>query len=180
MHATYSNSLKDQDRARSALADISGETVQLLMVADGHGGEQVAELCAEHAFTYLIREANAAGDGSASSLEGALTRTFEQLHTSAVAFSKTAGPLWVGKARPCDVAWPAGMAQLPSWLERSGPTDSFMASYVGCDLFCRRDAHNRCLERIPGPSDNRQCGRFGGAAGRGSGIETAHRRAPAQ
>lgn len=158
MHATYSNSLKDQDRARSALADISGETVQLLMVADGHGGEQVAELCAEHAFTYLIREANAAGDGSASSLEGALTRTFEQLHTSAVAFSKTAGPLWVGKARPCDVAWPAGMAQLPSWLERSGPTDSFMASYVGCDLFCRRDAHNRCLERIPGRSDNRQCG----------------------
>ena len=152
MHATYANSLKDEDRARSAVADICGETVQLLMVADGHGGGQVAELCAEHAFTYVVREATAAGDGSASSLEGALTRTFEQLHTSAVTFSKTAGPLQVGKA---PVACPAGMAPLPSWLKGLGRAHSFKVPYIGCDSFCRRDAHNRCLERIPGRSDDR-------------------------
>ena len=55
-----------------------------------------------------------------------------------------------------------------------------MIPYTWCDLSCRRDAHNRCLERIAGRSDDRQRGRLGSAAGRGSGIEADHRRAPAQ
>ena len=36
--ATCSNNLKGEDRARSAVADICGETVELFMAADGHGG----------------------------------------------------------------------------------------------------------------------------------------------
>ena len=67
--ATCSNPLKGEDRACSAMVDICGETVQLLLVADGHGGEEVAELCAQHAFDYLVKEATATGDGSAASLE---------------------------------------------------------------------------------------------------------------
>tara|TARA_B100000795_G_scaffold141827_1_gene106205 strand:+ start:1327 stop:1788 length:462 start_codon:yes stop_codon:yes gene_type:complete len=125
MHATYSNILKDEDRARSAVADICGETVQLLMVADGHGGKQVAELCAEHAFTYLVREATAAGDGGAASLQGALTRTFEQLHTSAVAFSKKAGTQLRVEKRLWDVAWPAAWPSSPHGSKgRAAPSHS--------------------------------------------------------
>ena len=105
--ATCSNNLKGEDRARSAVADICGETVELFMVADGHGGAEVADLCAEHAFTYLVKEATATGDGSAASLEKALIGTFERLHTSARALSQEAGtqgvenvasPFWHGPA----------------------------------------------------------------------------------
>lgn len=112
--ATCSNSLKGEDRARSTVADICGETVEFFMVADGHGGAEVADLCAEHAFTYLVREATATGDGSAASLEGALARTFEHLHTSARAFSKTAGPA----AAVENVAAPLGMAQIAPLMAR--------------------------------------------------------------
>ena len=116
--ATCSNNLKGEDRARSAVADICGEAVELFMVADGHGGAEVADLCAEHAFTYLVSETTATGDGSAASLEKALTRTFEHLHTSARAFSKTAGPA----AAVENVALPLGMAQLaPLMARRVGP-----------------------------------------------------------
>ena len=116
--ATCSNPLKGEDRACSAMVDICGETVQLLLVADGHGGEEVAELCAQHAFDYLVKEATATGDGSAASLEAALARTFEHLHTSAIAKYESAGP-----ATPVEnVASPLGMAQLaPLMARRVGP-----------------------------------------------------------
>ena len=116
--ATCSNSLKGEDRARSTVADICGETIEFFMVADGHGGAEVADLCAEHAFTYLVKEATATGDGSAASLEAALARTFEHLHTSAIAKYESAGP-----ATPVEnVASPLGMAQLaPLMARRVGP-----------------------------------------------------------
>ena len=105
--ATCSNSLKCEDRARSAVVDICGEIVELFMVADGHGGEEVAELCAQHAFDYLVKEATATGDGSAASLEKALIGTFERLHTSARALSQEAGPLRGGKRGLALLAWPS-------------------------------------------------------------------------
>ena len=105
--ATCSNPLKGEDRACSAMVDVCGETVQLLMVADGHGGEEVAELCAQHAFDYLVKEATATGDGSAASLEKALIGTFERLHTSARALSQEAGPLRGGKRGLSLLAWPS-------------------------------------------------------------------------
>ena len=115
--ATCSNPLKGEDRACSAMVDICGETVQLLLVADGHGGEEVAELCAQHAFDYLVKEATATGDGSAASLEKALIGTFERLHTSAHALSQEAGTQgWKTWPRPF------GMAQLaPLMAPRVGP-----------------------------------------------------------
>ena len=105
--ATCSNPLKGEDRTCSAIVDICGETVQLLMVADGHGGEEVAELCAQHAFNYLVKEATDTGNGSAASLEKALFRTFERLHTSARALSPVAGPLRGGKRGLALLAWPS-------------------------------------------------------------------------
>jgi serine/threonine protein phosphatase PrpC len=91
MHSTRSRSLKDEDRACSLVVDICGESVQLLLVADGHGGKEVAELCAEVALEYLVEEATASGNASAASLSAASARTYERLHAAAVARSKTAG-----------------------------------------------------------------------------------------
>ena len=34
-------SLKDEDRACTAVADVCGEAIELLLVADGHGGPEV-------------------------------------------------------------------------------------------------------------------------------------------
>ena len=36
-------SLKDEDRACTAVADVCGEEVELLLVADGHGGPEVSQ-----------------------------------------------------------------------------------------------------------------------------------------
>ena len=37
-------SLKDEDRACTAVADVCGEAIELLLVADGHGGPEVREV----------------------------------------------------------------------------------------------------------------------------------------
>ena len=37
-------SLKDEDRACTAVADVCGEAIELLLVADGHGGPEVTKL----------------------------------------------------------------------------------------------------------------------------------------
>ena len=98
--------LKDEDCACSQVADICGETVELFLVADGHGGKAVAELCAAVGLQYLVEEATAAGDASAESLKAAAARTFERLHASAVASSKTAG------ATLTMAAWNEGRGEL--------------------------------------------------------------------
>ena len=36
-------SLKDEDRACTAVADVCGEAIELLLVADGHGGPEVTK-----------------------------------------------------------------------------------------------------------------------------------------
>ena len=37
-------SLKDEDRACTAVANVCGEAIELLLVADGHGGPEVTKL----------------------------------------------------------------------------------------------------------------------------------------
>lgn len=41
--ATHSLSLKDEDRMCTAVADVCGEAIDLLLVADGHGGPEVTQ-----------------------------------------------------------------------------------------------------------------------------------------
>lgn len=41
--AIYNLSLKDEDRACTAVADVCGEAIELLLVADGHGGPEVTQ-----------------------------------------------------------------------------------------------------------------------------------------
>ena len=89
--ATSSRTLKDEDAADTLVAHICGEMVKLLLVADGHGGPAVAQLCATVGLRYLVAEAMALGDASAASLHAASLRTFEHLHERAVVLSKTAG-----------------------------------------------------------------------------------------
>ena len=89
--ATSTRTLKDEDSANMLEANICGEMVQLLMVADGHGGRAVAQLCATVALRYLVEEAIVLGDASAASLHAASVRTFQHLHERAVELSKTSG-----------------------------------------------------------------------------------------
>ena len=44
-------SLKDEDRACTAVADVCGEAIELLLVADGHGGPEVTNTVSERAPT---------------------------------------------------------------------------------------------------------------------------------
>ena len=105
MHAVRSRSLKEEDRAATLDATICGETVLLLLVADGHSGYEVAQLCAESGLHRLVKEvadaqpdegsdaAAEAGSRGASgpALRAALSRTFAWLHDKSVALSNTAG-----------------------------------------------------------------------------------------
>ena len=105
MHAVRSRSLKEEDRAATLNATICGETVLLLLVADGHSGYEVAQLCAESGLHRLVKEvadaqpdegSDAAADAgsrgaSGPALRAALSRTFAWLHDKSVSLSSTAG-----------------------------------------------------------------------------------------
>ena len=41
--ATHNLSLKNEDRVCTAVADVCGEAIELLLVADGHGGPEVTQ-----------------------------------------------------------------------------------------------------------------------------------------
>ena len=89
--ATSSRTLKDEDAVDTLVAHICGEMVKLLLVADGHGGPAVAQLCATVGLRYLVEEVTVLGDASTASVHAACVRTFEHLHERAVLLSKSAG-----------------------------------------------------------------------------------------
>ena len=89
--ATSMRPLKDEDTASTLECHICGEIVKLLLVADGHGGAAVAQLCATVGLQYLVDEATALGDASEASVHAASVRTFEHLHERALQLSNTAG-----------------------------------------------------------------------------------------
>ena len=89
--ATSTRPLKDEDTACTLESHICGEMVKLLLVADGHGGPAVAQLCATVGLQYLVDAATALGDASEASVHAASVRTFEHLHERAVQLSQTAG-----------------------------------------------------------------------------------------
>ena len=89
--ATSMRPLKDEDTASTLECHICGEIVKLLLVADGHGGAAVAQLCATVGLQFLVDEATALGDASEASVHAASVRTFEHLHERALQLSNTAG-----------------------------------------------------------------------------------------
>ena len=56
-------SLKGEDRFATMESVIGGETIQWMLVADGHGGKDAADLVASH---FLRRASQEAVDGNAS------------------------------------------------------------------------------------------------------------------
>ena len=79
---------KGEDRAGSSMIKIGGETVLVLLVADGHGGEEAAEHCLTFVIPYIAEEAM---DASASSLQNACDRAFKRVHADVVAKWQGAG-----------------------------------------------------------------------------------------
>ena len=74
----FGRALKDEDRWMVASTVIGGDTVEVGLVADGHGGSAAASHCKRHAVPYLFERAN--GDASAESLRRAGRAAFDRLH----------------------------------------------------------------------------------------------------
>ena len=89
--AVRQRSLKDEDRACVRQDDVCGEPVLFLLVADGHGGAEVAQLCAEVGLPHLLKVAADAPDASGATLQALLSRTFEWLQEKALQRSQSAG-----------------------------------------------------------------------------------------
>eukprot|EP00966_Prymnesium_polylepis_P322915 7379143-Prymnesium_polylepis.1 len=75
--------LKGEDRVWCERIFIGGEAVQVLAVADGHGGALVAQFCRENALRCIAEAAE--GDASAESLRAACATAFLRLHHEATA-----------------------------------------------------------------------------------------------
>lgn len=124
--ATSVRTLKDEDAANTLVAHICGELVRLLLVADGHGGPAVAQLCATVALRYLVEEATALGDASAASVHAASVRTFEHMHERAVLLSKTAG------ATLTIAVWNVSRGELT--VAHAGDSSAILVEAASCTL----------------------------------------------
>lgn len=124
--ATSVRTLKDEDAANILVAHICGELVRLLLVADGHGGPAVAQLCATVALRYLVEEATALGDASAASVHAASVRTFEHMHERAVLLSKTAG------ATLTIAVWNVSRGELT--VAHAGDSSAILVEAASCTL----------------------------------------------
>ncbi len=74
---------KEEDRHDALVATIGGRVVHFLMVADGHGGAQAAQICSEKMLGRIVAEAK--GDPSAASLGEAGKRAFASMHAEVCA-----------------------------------------------------------------------------------------------
>ena len=72
-----SRNLKWEDTNSSWQGEIGGEQVRLLLVADGHGGKVVAQMCAEHVLGYIRQTADK--DACGASLRNACYEAFRKI-----------------------------------------------------------------------------------------------------
>ena len=70
-------SLKGEDRFHILDVELAGDTVHMIVVADGHGGKEASTHVSS---AVLGRVAAAARDGSAEALNEAVVATFKALH----------------------------------------------------------------------------------------------------
>ena len=78
---------KAEDRCSFLTAQIGGEEVTLMMVADGHGGSATADRCS----TVLHLIASSASDASGEELQSCFPGAFARMHSEACAADGTAG-----------------------------------------------------------------------------------------
>mmetsp|Transcript_47181 Transcript_47181/g.93977 ORF Transcript_47181/g.93977 Transcript_47181/m.93977 type:complete len:343 (-) Transcript_47181:178-1206(-) len=86
---TFQRSLKGEDHIGSEIVKIGTDFIQFLHVADGHGGDEVAELCHAKVIAYTVAEAG--DDPSSESLTRAFERSFDRLQTEVLMLATTAG-----------------------------------------------------------------------------------------
>ena len=75
---------KGEDRAAVLDANIHGERVMFGLVADGHGGKEIAVQCAEELLPWVVKHA---ADGSGGSLNAAVVAAFRHMHEKACAIA---------------------------------------------------------------------------------------------
>ncbi|KAL1508738.1 hypothetical protein AB1Y20_004833 [Prymnesium parvum] len=75
---------KGEDRMDARQVVIAGEAVYLALIADGHGGEEAADLCKKCLFDYFL---DAAESADAQILRRAARSSFERLHEDVLALS---------------------------------------------------------------------------------------------
>jgi serine/threonine protein phosphatase PrpC len=84
---TFARARKGEDHSSILHAEVDGEVLVMLCVADGHGGAEAALHCKSCALTYIKEEAATGGEG----LRAACARVFGRLHDEVVARCGTAG-----------------------------------------------------------------------------------------
>ena len=197
-------SLKDEDRACTAVADVCGEAIELLLVADGHGGPKVTKYGQAHIGSSSAHIGLSSGLGPRLKYRwhpSALYIQVAQLcfeaalplveKEAAAGGDASAASLQLG----CTRAFERLHASAAAVSDRAGmphpiqpPTvpysPSRFASLHTHPLLCllcmrfRYDAHRRRLEPGPGRADSGACGGLGGTAGRGHGSRWAGQASP--
>lgn len=87
-HGSHQRSRKGEDRLRTLDTVIGGESITLILVADGHGGTLAVEHVAAH---LLDRVLDAADDGSGDSMERAVTCAFRAINEEIRRLDTTSG-----------------------------------------------------------------------------------------
>ena len=87
-HGSHQRSRKGEDRLRTLDTVIGGESITLILVADGHGGTMAVEHVAAH---LLDRVLDAADDGSGDGMERAVTCAFRAIHEDIRRLDTTSG-----------------------------------------------------------------------------------------
>ena len=77
-----SRNLKWEDASSSWQGDIGGEQVRLLLVADGHGGKAVSQMCAGQVLGYIRQTAGK--DACGASLRNACYESFRRVDADGV------------------------------------------------------------------------------------------------
>jgi serine/threonine protein phosphatase PrpC len=84
----YQKNLKSEDRFINHTASLAGDRCYFMLVADGHGGKDAAQLAAQRILPLIAQEA---GNGSGAELNRACVKSFRTLHEEICASGTTAG-----------------------------------------------------------------------------------------
>ena len=78
---------KGEDKIAMQRATVNGDSLWLLLVADGHGGRDASELAAARLLSYVVEEAGE----DASALPAAAARAFGRAHAEIISLPSRSG-----------------------------------------------------------------------------------------
>ena len=84
----YQKHLKHEDRFMNHTASLAGDRCHFMLVADGHGGKDAAQLAAQRLLPLITQEAR---NGSDAELNRACVKSFRTLHEEICASGSTSG-----------------------------------------------------------------------------------------